>query len=101
MHEIGHALSVGWADDKPIPTLPDQIGPKAFEVYSGIETDDAGGIDESPEPIESGEQEWSIMMSGRATRFDGGQSPHPILVLSLEEIATIDLEDVPSKSESD
>lgn len=99
MHELGHALSVGWADDTAIPTIGSLIGEKAFEVYSGNSLARlAGGEDRTPETV-SFTQEWSIMMAGTADDFGESEPKTPILVFSIEEAGTMDFEHIPSKDQ--
>jgi hypothetical protein len=88
---------VGWADDTPI-TFPglDEFIPKGFEVYSGDVEGDAFEPDETPEQVR-GEIEWSIMVSGDADDFSVIGGPQPRLAYSIEELSTIDFEDVPSR----
>ncbi|ERJ06255.1 hypothetical protein HLRTI_001734 [Halorhabdus tiamatea SARL4B] len=35
MLELSHTLSIGWADDAPIPTIGGLVGEHAYEVYRG------------------------------------------------------------------
>jgi len=52
MHELGHALSIGWNDDAPIPVLGSVTGEHAYEVYSGNDDPDlVEGIDQTPERV--------------------------------------------------
>lgn len=109
MHELGHALSVGWADGAPLRFLSRDVpvvGTRAYEVYSGTDNPNkAGGEDLTPEAIEIGgtkETEWSIMMSGTAEDARGISTPTsdiPVFLFSLEEVSTTDTEKVPSKSQ--
>ena len=100
MHETGHALGVGWADNTPI-TSPglDELIPKGFEVYSGdVDVEgDAFEPDETPERAVGPSPEWSIMMPGTADNLAATASPQPRLAYSIEELSTIDFEDVPSR----
>lgn len=78
---------------------------KCFEVYSG-NTDPAvtGGVDKTPEFVEKNirnDAEWSIMMAGTAddTRdFTPTVAKYPVFAFSIEELSTIDFEDIPSRS---
>ncbi|RBI61817.1 hypothetical protein DMJ13_14125 [halophilic archaeon] len=107
MHELGHALSVGWRDDTNPPfTFGDVAAPKAYEVYSGNRDDPdvAGGLDPTPETVALGghDREWSVMKSGTAddsTRYTGTSAKFPVLLFSIEELSTVDFEHVPSKTE--
>ena len=103
MHELGHALSIGWADDKgPGHVLEYYSGQDCIE--QGVSTpvldigiDVGGGSDESPEFVSlSPETEiWSIMSrTDDEARFDRGR-----LVFSIEEIRTIDYIFIPSIDE--
>jgi len=112
MHELGHALSIGWRDDAPIPRLGAIVGQNAYEVYSGnMDPNLTGGVDESPERINVGSQQnniqqWSVMRSGPARDIQSiGTSSSvrpttPILSVSIEEASTIDFEDIPSQRQS-
>jgi hypothetical protein len=99
MHETGHALGVGWADDTAIsiPLVGDGLIPKGFEVYSGDIDGDAFEPDETPERAVGRNPKWSIMMSGTANNLAATASPQPRLAYSIEELSTIDFEDVPSR----
>ncbi|PSP47031.1 hypothetical protein BRC69_01820, partial [Halobacteriales archaeon QH_6_66_25] len=99
MHETGHALGVGWADDTAIsiPLVGDGLIPKGFEVYSGDVDGDAFEPDETPERAVGPSPEWSIMRSGTADNLAATASPQPRLAYSIEELSTIDFEDVPSR----
>ena len=102
MHETGHALGVGWADDTalPIPLVGDGLIPKGYEVYSGDIDGDAFEPDETPEElIISGrtEPEWSVMMSGTAVEFGSSTASLPRFAYSLEELSTIDFDNIPSR----
>jgi len=109
MHELGHALSIGWRDDAPIPGLGAIVGQNAYEVYSGnTDPDLTGGVDETPERINirtspNPIQEWSVMRSGTARdiRSFTPYSPNaPTLLFGIEEMSTVDFEDIPSRSDS-
>ena len=100
MHETGHALGVGWADDTAIsiPLVGDGLIPKGYEVYSNDEDDEDGDGFESDETIEripGLELDWSIMGLGSAE--DTGAGLRPVLAYSIEELSTIDFENIPSK----
>ncbi|QLH81747.1 hypothetical protein [Halosimplex pelagicum] len=93
MHELGHGLGIGWLDDKG----PGHIA----ECYSGDfcvgQFGVGGGDDETPERIEipgRGIQtaEWSIM----GETGDPIGSPFETYRYSIEELLTIDFNDVPS-----
>ena len=100
MHELGHALGVGWADDTAIsiPLVGDGLIPKGYEVYSNDEDDEDGDgfePDETIERIPGLALDWSIMGLGSAE--DTGAGPRPVLAYSIEELSTIDFENIPSK----
>jgi hypothetical protein len=97
MHELGHALGVGWADDTalPIPLVGNEIAAKGFEVYSNDEDGVGFGSDETIERIPGLALDWSIMGLGSAE--DTGAGPRPVLAYSIEELSTIDFENIPSK----
>ena len=99
MHELGHALGVGWVDDTAIsiPLVGDGLIPKGYEVYSGDIDGDAFEPDETPERAVGPSPEWSIMRSGTADNLAATASPQPRLAYSIEELSTIDFEDVPSR----
>jgi len=104
MHEIGHALSIGWADDAPLPGIGSVHGEHAYEVYSGNDGSSiAGGVDETPEylavdgPVARDHQ--SIMARGYAVNPRGAETETPRLVFSIQELSTVDLNQIPSRSE--
>jgi len=108
MHELGHALSIGWRDDAPIPRLGAIVGQNAYEVYSGNRNNPslAGGLDSTPENLRvSGTRQttrWSVMRAGtapRQSRYININPKAPILPFSVEELSTVDFEDIPSKSD--
>jgi hypothetical protein len=124
MHELGHALSIGWRDDtKPpfeekIPSdAPPAVrkvaselaeeAPKSYEVYSGNRNEPslAGGLDPTPETIRINNNEygkWSIMMAGTARnseKFTNTTADFPMLLFSIEELSTTDFKHIPSKEE--
>lgn len=72
---------------------------KCYEVYSGNgDPGLTGGIDESSEGVVIGRDQgvrWSIMQAGTANNFQGFNDPR--FTFSIEEIATIDFEKIPSK----
>jgi len=95
LHEVGHGLSIGWLDDK---------GPgHVDECYSGSRCvgrsiagiDVGGGTDETPEEVGVGRTDWSIMTDG-TTMEDFGNNR---FAFSIEEISTVDIEDVPSRND--
>ncbi|ERJ06257.1 hypothetical protein HLRTI_001736 [Halorhabdus tiamatea SARL4B] len=109
MHELGHAVSIGWADDAPIPTIGGLVGEHAYEVYSGNlgHPEWAGGIDPTPENVSLPNPTptptypwWSVMKRGEA--FDSGRIGHPdqfpLLHFSIEELSTVDFEEIPSRN---
>lgn len=75
MHEIGHSLYIGEADDKPYAVLP--IG----EVYSG------SGADPTPE-INSGTSRWSIMRIGWSRSSEFTKEHTSYWAFSIEELTT-------------
>lgn len=97
MHELGHALRSGWAEEKSAPLLP-----HVAECYSGEDCIGAfgvvgGGEDETLEWVllpgtSQSVRRWSIM--GRTDR------PDPInmnrFVYSIEELSTVDFKDIPT-----
>ena len=100
MHELGHALSIGWLDDKGDGHIA--------ECYSGSDCVEGsivgvklvgGGDDETPEYIDiiGGERtaEWSLMTDGS----DAEMLSHERLLYSIEEILTADTEDIPSRDD--
>lgn len=104
MHELGHALSIGWADDAPIPYIGSLSGDQAYEVYSGNDNSDiTGGVDETPESgVVNGppaSDDWSIMARGPADDAGGVTAETPRLIFSIEELSTVDTESVPSVSD--
>lgn len=106
MHELGHALSIGWRDDtEPPHDLAAMAAPKAFEVYSGNRDDRnlTGGLDPTPETVTLRQQdpEWSIMREGTAensVRYTGTSADFPVLLFSIEELSTVDFKHIPSQS---
>ena len=93
MHELGHSLGVSWLDDKG----PGHIA----ECYSGDfcvgQFGVGGGNDETPERIEipgSSTQtaEWNIM----GETGDPIGSPSETYRYSIEELLTIDFDEIPS-----
>ncbi|WEL22833.1 hypothetical protein [Halorhabdus sp. BNX81] len=98
MHELGHALSIGWLDDKG----PGHIA----ECYSGGscygEFGVGGGDDETPEEVDRQpgqpggiSDDWSVMSStAEPERMDRRR-----FAFSLEELFTVDFSDIPSKNE--
>ncbi|WP_254766184.1 hypothetical protein [Salinilacihabitans rarus] len=95
MHEAGHVLGVGWADDTAIEVAGIGVVPKGMEVYSGDINGNNFEPDETPEYANGPNPRWSIMRAGTAN--DLGTGPTPRLAFSLEELSTIDFEDVPSR----
>jgi len=126
MHELGHALSIGWADDAPIPidippeaerflesqgvpagVIDDSIGQKAYEVYSGSDSPSlAGGVDDTPEKVRINGRalsDWSIMSAGTSPRIENSlsdQSDIPVYGFSAQELRTVDADFVPSRDQS-
>ena len=84
MEEIGHGLSVGWADDQAV-----RVG----ECYSGGTCYGPGpGTDQTPEAVAGNpEGQWPVM--GEA-KYIGHRTSRT--AFSIEELSTIDLEDIPS-----
>ena len=97
MHELGHALGVGWADDTAIsiPLVGDGLIPKGYEVYSNDEDGDGFESDETIEDLPGLIDRWSIMGLGDAE--DVGTGPMPLLAYSIEELSTIEFDTIPSK----
>jgi hypothetical protein len=97
MHETGHALGVGWADDTAIsiPLVGDGLIPKGYEVYSNDEDGDGFESDETIEDLPGLIDRWSIMGLGDAE--DVGTGPMPLLAYSIEELSTIEFDTIPSK----
>lgn len=95
MHELGHALGAGWADDMPIPWIGFACS-KCFEVYSGDVDGDFFEPDETPEEL-NGDVQWSIMWARTANSYASGKIPS--LTYSIEELSTVDFEDIPSREE--
>ena len=106
MHEVGHALGAGWADDTPIEIPGTGLGvvPKGMEVYSGDIVDPRFEADVTPEFIEIGpdeEPEWSVMSRDimDARGFSGTNAAYPVFVFSIEELSTVDFQSVPSRDD--
>jgi hypothetical protein len=103
MHELGHALSIGWNDDAPIPFLGALTGEHAYEVYSGNpDSDPAGGEDPTPERLHTRPKpRWSLMSPITGVdlkRSLQGNPEIPVYFFSIEELCTADHDDIPSKS---
>ena len=133
MHEIGHALGVGWADDAhlkmaledaedELPVDPDStplnlairfssdwdsaddLPEHGYEVYSGEESDFLGGEDPTPEVVlinDEKDDQWTIMARGTAEDLRDTNTPgeSPIMAFSIEELSTVNFEEIPSKTE--
>lgn len=102
MHEIGHVLGAGWADDTPIPVFGFVVE-NGYEVYSGDVDGDIFEPDETPERVNingRSEYEWSIMTRGTAIDFGDSSSNTPMLTYSIEELSTIDFEKIPSRDDT-
>jgi hypothetical protein len=114
MHELGHALSIGWNDDAKIhaeaPFVGDVYVPfvaeNAYEVYSGSEKPGlAGGVDSTPETViihNDPVATWSLMARGSGNNLQSEfsqKSNFPVFGFSLEELLTSDFDHIPSKSE--
>lgn len=106
MHEVGHVLGIGWADDAPLPIpVAGNVVNRGLEVSSGNgDPDRTGGVDLTNETIRINsipQQQWSIMSTiSRDTRkFASANSSFPIVVFSIEELSTVDFEEIPSVSE--
>ena len=90
MHEVGHALSIGYLDDRD----KYHIFPNVVECYSGQDCVEDGTYDSTPEeiilPNRGATDVWSIMAGSpksiRNSRF----------AFSIEEVATVDVEDIPT-----
>lgn len=93
MHELGHALGAGWADDTAIPWFGFAC-PKCFEMYSGDIEGRVFEPDETPERV-NGDIEWSIMRAGDANDYASDLPPR--LAYSIEELSTMDFEEIPSQ----
>jgi len=86
MHETGHSLNLGRADDGP----PECRLYNNFEVYSGNDGSDGYAEDETSEQLRAGGPEtWSTMSTLNPTL-----TTQPVYgryyVFSLEELATVD-----------
>ncbi|MFC7193979.1 hypothetical protein ACFQL4_03845 [Halosimplex aquaticum] len=93
MHELGHGLGIGWLDDKGSGHIAECYSGDFCVGQFGV----GGGDDETPERIEipgRGIQtaEWSIM----GETGDPIGSPFETYRYSIEELLTIDFNDVPS-----
>lgn len=97
MHELGHTLGIGWADDTAIEIAGYEVVPKGMEVYSGDIDGDGFESDDTPEEMSGMDLEWSIMAIGAANDHREGAPPQ--LAYSLEELSTIDFEEIPSREE--
>jgi len=98
MHEMGHALSIGWLDDDPIPVL--NYPQHGLEAYSGDSENPIIGLDETPEQVRRGDPPlWSIMRFGVAEDYASTQAETPRFAYSIEEAATTDFKDVPSEED--
>ena len=92
MHEIGHAMSAGWVDDE-VQSNRDYLP----ECYSGGPCID-GGEDPTAEMFltPTGKtKEWSVMAIG----FEADSTSGNRVRLSIEELVTLELEDVPTKED--
>ena len=113
MHEVGHVLGIGWADDTAIKIPVAGVGviPKGMEVYSGDVGGDGFEPDQTPEYINTSgdvlDPEWSIMMEGTADDTRGfsetadQHADQPVLAISIEELSTASFEDVPTREEDE
>lgn len=108
MHELGHALSIGWRDDtEPPHDLAGVAAPNAYEVYSGNQKRPnlTGGLDPTLENVSiNGDKVagWTIMKRGYAPNsktFTRTSADFPVLLLSIEELSTADFKHIPSKKE--
>ena len=104
---ICHDFGAEWTDDTGTPFV-DFACAKCYEVYSGnTDPDITGGVDPTPEPIFiSGDEDiaWSIMARGTAddTRaFTTTSADYPIVAFTIEELSTVDLENMPSQTEDE
>jgi hypothetical protein len=96
MHEMGHALSIGWLDDDPIPVL--NYPQHGLEAYSGDITGRQIGVDETPEfPARRTDPIWSLMRFGTADDYSAASNPTYRFPYSIEELLTTDLKHIPSK----
>jgi len=89
-HEMGHVLGAGWADDSSV-----SIVPQVAECYTGESCVD-GGADSTNETVFiSGRDriEWGIMSKGGVYIKDDR------LAFTIEEAATSDADDLPSKDD--
>jgi hypothetical protein len=93
MHELGHALGIGWADDTAPPWIGAVTAEQGMEVYSGDINGDHFDEDTTPEYLPIGPR-WSIMRAGPA--YNWGSSSDLRLAYSLEELSTSDFEEIPS-----
>lgn len=103
IHELGHALSIGYADDAPIQQLGVDIVANGFEVYSGsTDPDLTGGVDSTPERVEisgSIERRWSVMGPGSGDDLASQSSVvsnQPVFLFIIEELTTYNKGNIPS-----
>lgn len=69
-----------------------------MEVYSGDIHGDNFEPDETPEEV-GGNIEWSVMREGPAINY--GIGPTPTLAYSIEELSTVDFDEIPSRDKGD
>ena len=89
-HEMGHVLGAGWADDSSV-----SIVPQVAECYTGESCVD-GGADSTNETLiinGDGAVSWGIMSIG------GTYVEDDRLVFTIEEAATADSDDLPSRDD--
>lgn len=94
LHELGHALSIGWADDKGPGHVAECYSGEFCQEGSLVGLKVGGGNDPTPENIAGQDQVWSIMSGSQAERSAGNY-----LAYSIEEMSTADIEDVPSRDD--
>lgn len=110
LHEIGHALGAGWADDDMLKleyhsgSLDVSFAPVPYglEAYSGDVDGSRIGVDGTPEyvhPSSGGKVRvtWSIMKWGIAINVSRSGMNIPLYPFSIEELSTIDIKHIPSK----
>ncbi|WP_415380444.1 hypothetical protein [Halosimplex sp. TS25] len=87
MEEVGHTLGTGYADDKVGAIAECYSGGDCYGIGIG------GGTDQTPERVRFGQttsDEWSVMATGPRS-IDG------FYAFSIEEISTIDTDDIPTR----
>ncbi|QPV64146.1 hypothetical protein I7X12_05850 [Halosimplex litoreum] len=96
MYELGHGLGIGWLDDKGSGHIAECYSGSFCVGQFGV----GGGNDETREEVvfpnsQNPDSVWSIMApTGRPDSLDGDR-----FVFSIEELFTVDFEDIPSKND--